>query len=108
MRPGHRNSILVTAAAFALLLMGLAPTGIGAQTSSRAPRTADSKPNLNGIWQVLNEAEWDIEGHSAAPGRVLALGAEDAVVPGLGVVEGGPLPYLPQSAYQSKYRARRE
>src|SRR5205814_2797533 len=68
----------------------------------RAPRTSDGKPNLNGIWQAINEANWDIEGHSAAPGRVLALGAEDAVVPGLGIVEGGPLPYLPAAAAKKK------
>src|ERR1051326_4316896 len=68
----------------------------------RAPRVADGKPNLNGIWQALNEADWDIEGHSAAPGRVTALGAEDAVVPGLGVVDGGPLPYLPAAAAKKK------
>src|SRR5213075_2574437 len=49
-----------------------------------------------------NEANLDIEGHSAAPGRVLALGAEDAVVPGLGIVEGGPLPYLPAAAAKKK------
>src|SRR5438445_702560 len=76
--------------------------GAGQAPAYRAPRTADSKPNLNGIWQALNEANWDIEGHSAAPGRVLALGAEDAVVPGLGIVEGGPLPYLPAQAAKKK------
>ena len=61
----------------------------------RAPRTADGKPNLNGIWQALNEANWDIEGHSAAPPPVSALGAIGATPPGLGVVEGGDLPYQP-------------
>jgi hypothetical protein len=68
----------------------------------RAPRGLDGKANLNGIWQALNEADWDIEGHSSAPGRVTALGAEDAVVPGLGIVEGGPLPYLPAAAAKKK------
>ncbi len=34
----------------------------------RAPRTKDNKPDLNGIWQAVNEANWDIEGHGAAPG----------------------------------------
>src|SRR5262245_31265267 len=68
----------------------------------RAPRGPDGKANLNGIWQALNEADWDIEGHSAAPGRVTALGAEDAVVPGIGIVEGGPLPYLPAAAAKKK------
>ena len=74
----------------------------GQATPYRAPRGPDGKPNLNGIWQALNEADWDIEGHSAGPGRVMALGAEDAVIPGLGVVEGGPLPYLPAAAAKKK------
>jgi hypothetical protein len=34
----------------------------------RAPRTADGKPELNGIWQALNTADWDLEGHAAAMG----------------------------------------
>src|SRR5580765_678240 len=99
MRIGVRRPMLVAAAAAAVALSVL--TG-DAQAPYRAPRTADGKANLNGIWQALNEAEWDIEGHSAAPGRVLALGTEDAVVPGLGVVEGGPLPYLPAAAAKKK------
>jgi len=76
-------------------------TAVQAQ-SYRAPRMADGKPNLNGVWQALNEAYWDIENHAAAPGRVLALGAADAVVPGLGVVEGGPIPYLPEALAKKK------
>jgi len=77
------------------------PAPAAAQTY-RAPRTADGKPNLNGIWQALNEAYWDVEGHAAAPGRVLALGAADAVPPGVGVVEGGGIPYLPEAAAKKK------
>ena len=41
----------------------------------KAPRTADGKPNLNGIWQAMNTANWDVEGHSAQAGQVVALGA---------------------------------
>jgi hypothetical protein len=78
------------------------PAQPSAGQAPSAPRTADGKVNLNGIWQAMNEANWDIEGHSAGPGRVLALGAEDAEVPGLGVVEGGPLPYLPAAAAKKK------
>src|ERR1700694_6167407 len=73
----------------------------------RAPRTSDGKPDLNGIWQALNEANYDLEGHMARPAMalrpgphgpvpaaaVLALGEVGAVPPGVGVVEGGQIPY---------------
>jgi hypothetical protein len=68
----------------------------------RAPRTADGKPNLNGIWQALNTADWDLQGHAAAKGPVPSLGAVFAVPPGLGVVEGDEIPYLPAAAAKRK------
>jgi len=37
---------------------------------------------LNGVWQALNEANWDLEAHAAGFGRVVALGAADAIPPG--------------------------
>jgi hypothetical protein len=74
-----------------------------AQTPAyKAPRTAGGKPDLNGIWQVLNTANWDIQGHPAAAGPLPQLGAIGAVPAGLGVVEGGDLPYLPEAAAKKK------
>src|SRR5258706_6124238 len=96
----RRYLAVLVAAALAAVSGGL--LAAGQAPAYRAPRTADGKANLNGIWQAITEANWDIEGHSAAPGRVMALGAEDAVVPGLGIVEGGPLPYLPAAAATKK------
>jgi hypothetical protein len=61
----------------------------------RAPRTPDGKPNLNGIWQTMNTANWNIEAHPASVSPVRELGAAGAVPAGLGVVEGGEIPYLP-------------
>ena len=68
----------------------------------RAPRTPDGHPNLNGIWQAMNTAHWDIEAHSAGPSAVRDLGAAGAVPAGLGVVEGGELPYRPDAVAKKK------
>jgi hypothetical protein len=100
MYKGLGRSILAAAATAIVLTLSHTPTA--GQAPYRAPRTPDGKPNFNGIWQAVNEAYWDIEGHSAGPGRVLALGAADAIVPGLGIVVGGPLPYLPEAAAKKK------
>ena len=39
------------------------------------PRTADGTPDLNGIWQAVNTANWDLQAHAASQGPVVALGA---------------------------------
>jgi hypothetical protein len=58
------------------------------------PRTSDGKPDLSGIWQALSEANWNLEPHLAAQGPLETLGAIGAVAPGIGVVDGGKIPYL--------------
>jgi hypothetical protein len=73
-----------------------------ADPAYKARRTADGKPDLNGIWQALGTAHWDIEGHAARSGTVAALGAVGAVPAGLGVVEGGEIPYQPWAAEKKK------
>ena len=59
------------------------------------PRAADGHPDLSGVWQTLNTAHWNIEPHVSAYPVVIELGAQFAVPPGQGVVEGGAIPYLP-------------
>src|SRR5213592_4993465 len=94
-------SVFVAVSAAVTALSAQAPAAGQAQ-GYRAPRTADGRPNLNGIWQAVNEANWDLLPHSANFGRVVALGAEDAVPPGIGWVEGGEIPYLPAAAAKKK------
>jgi hypothetical protein len=101
------------AAAAALVWVAAAPVS-GQQTPAyRAPRAADGHPDLSGIWQALNEANYDIEMHMARPALqtrpgpygpvpappVLALGAVASVPPGMGVVQG-ELPYTPEALAQ--------
>lgn len=77
-------------------------SAVGQITSYRAPRTAEGKPNLNGIWQALNSANWDLQGHAAGKGPVPSLGAVFSIPPDLGVVEGDEIPYLPSAAAKKK------
>ena len=68
----------------------------------KPPRLKDGKPDLNGIWEALNTANWDLEDHAAQAGPLYQLGAAYSVPPGIGVVEGGTIPYLPNSIKQKK------
>jgi len=72
------------------LLFALVP--VLAWSQAALPRTADGKPNLSGIWQVMTTADWDIQDHQARP---------DAPA-GLGVVEGGEIPYQPWALAKKK------
>ena len=67
----------------------------GQAASDRIPRL-QGKPNLNGIWQTMNEANWDVQAHQARPGPAQygALFSEPA---GIGVVEGNEIPYTPEA-----------
>src|SRR5262245_20406225 len=67
----------------------------------KAPRTADGKPNLNGIWQAVNTANWDIQDHPARQGPV-QFGALFSAPAGSGVVEGDTIPYQPWAAMRKK------
>ena len=64
----------------------------GQSAAYNGPRTLDGRPDLNGIWQVLGTAAWDLEAHSA----------EEGVPAGQSVVEGGDIPYQPWAAAKKK------
>jgi hypothetical protein len=87
-----------------LLLLVVGAAVLGAQTPApyRAPRGPDGKPNLNGIWQAMNTANWNIEPHPSDFGPVDALGAAYAVPGGFGIVEGGTIPYKPEALEKRK------
>ena len=66
---------------------------------------AGGKPDFSGIWQALGTAHWDIEGQAARSGQVVALGAVGAIPAGLGVVEGGKIPYQEWAEKKKKENA---
>ncbi|MEY4095756.1 MAG: hypothetical protein RLZZ53_2955, partial [Acidobacteriota bacterium] len=86
--------------------------GTPAETQATRPARIAGKPNLNGIWQALNTANYNVLSHQAKaalafrPGPVvpvpaapvLAFGAVGAVPAGNGIVEGDEIPYLPEAA----------
>jgi hypothetical protein len=72
------------------------PATRAAGQAAAPARTSDGKPNLQGIWQVLNSAAWDIQDHQARLG----------VPAGQGIVDGNEIPYQP--AALAKKRANFE
>jgi hypothetical protein len=94
-----RTRVLASALAAAAFLA----TSALAQQTYKAPRTSDGTPNINGIWQAMNTADWDLRPHAASQGPLLSLGAEFSLPPGPGVIDGdGTIPYLPAAAEQQK------
>lgn len=60
------------------------------------PARINGHPNLNGIWQAMNTANWNLEGHSAEGiDEWWATGALSGIPAGESVVVGGTIPYLP-------------
>lgn len=99
------------------LVLVAAMSAFAGQTSKQHKAGAQGKhPDLNGVWQAMNEADYDLEAHNARPAMavrqgpygpvpappVLALGAVGAVPPSMGVVEGGEIPYKPDALAQKK------
>src|SRR5262245_59836098 len=109
MRHWFRSSLFAAGGA-AIAIVSLSVSN--SQGQAQRPARIDGKPNLSGIWQALNEANWDVEGHAARSGMVMqpgamplamvpaapvvALGAVGSVPGSIGVVEGGKIPYRPE------------
>src|SRR5678815_756345 len=104
------SAMRVNLGALCLALVGaisFASSFSSVSSQSRVPNVPrlNGHPNLNGIWQTINTANWDIQAHSAKaalamrPGpvvpvpakEVVAFGAVGSVPEGLGVVDGNEL-----------------
>ncbi len=113
---GSRGAAAAAAIVVVFALTAMRPSG----QATRTARTIDGKPNLNGIWQVTNTANWDLLPHTVRPAvaqpgvyanhpvlaaPVVALGSAGLVPPGPGVVEGNEIPYKPEAAAQKRDNA---
>ena len=90
--------IVLALVAVAFQMMPITGAGQAPGGAYRPPRTPDGHPDLQGIWQAMNTAVWNIQDHSASLG----------VPAGQGVVEGNELPYLPSALAkrQENYKNR--
>jgi hypothetical protein len=106
MRNRFPGSVIAGAAVAAVALAAVFTLSVkstaGQASASGIPRTADGKPDFNGIWEAVNTANWDIQDHAAHQGPVTALGAAYSVPAGQGVVEGNELPYKPEALAKKK------
>ena len=103
-----KASVVAGVAAAAFAAGSLAPL-TGQSRAGGLPRL-NGKPDLNGLWQAVNSANWDIQAHTAkaalamrdgpvvpVPAKeVLAFGAVGSVPSGAGVVDGDEIPYTPE------------
>ena len=96
MKIRSRHARVLIAAITSITSLSLAVDIAVAQTPDyEAPRLIGTgNPDLNGVWQTLNTANWNIEPHAAGRAAFAELqGAIGAVPAGQGVVEGGEIPY---------------
>ncbi len=107
MRNWLRTSMMATGVA-AVVSLTVLPAVLRGQrpAAARIPRAADGKPNLNGIWQVMAGANWNIEDHGASAGPFFQEGAIGAIPAGQSVVEGGVIPYTPEALAKRNENAR--
>jgi len=88
----------------AALVVAAMPFAGNTQT---VPKRIGGHPNLNGLWQSMSTAYWNLEGHAAAPlDEFWRLGAIGAIPAGQSVVDGGDIPYTPAALAKRNENAR--
>ncbi len=97
----HLISRVIAGAAHLAALSLVAPAIFAQGGAGGFPRAWDGNPDLNGVWQAIGMAHWDIQDHSASAGPP-ETGAIGAVPPGFGVVVGNEIPYQPWALEQKQ------
>src|SRR5262245_6768783 len=80
-----------------VLVGAMLALAIAVQAFAAVPKV-NGKPNMNGIWQAMNSANWNLEAHSAQKiASQWQLGALFTIPAGKSVIVGGKIPYLPEA-----------
>jgi hypothetical protein len=95
--------VVVGAIVGIILTIAAAPRNLKA-TKEPTLAFVDGKPNLNGVWQAVGTADWNLEAHSAEAGYP-GLGTLGAIPPGYGVVDGDGIPYQPSALEKRRENA---
>jgi hypothetical protein len=76
---------------------GAAAPAQGRGAATPRPDRIAGRPNLNGIYQAINTANWNLEDHSASATAFWQLGAMFAIPAGQSVItdNNGAIPYTP-------------
>ena len=91
-----QSKVIFTAIVFAATLFAQQ------RAAYRAPRAPDGHADLNGIWQALGTANWDLQDHPSYGSPYFQTGSLGAVPAERGVVEGGEIPYKPETLAKKK------
>lgn len=93
-----RKSLFASVASLAVISLLGCTQEQTSESNRAAPVVSSDPPDLSGIWQTMNTASWNLEGHTASkmPATNI-LGALGGIPAGMSVVEGGEIPYLPES-----------
>jgi hypothetical protein len=93
------NRFVAAAALIGLASVVVAPQSAVAQPGGIGPDTINGHPNLSGVWQAMNTANWNLEAHSAeALDEFWQLGSLAAIPAGRSVVVEGTIPYTADGA----------
>ena len=96
-------TVLLSLGVYPLFGQQRAQAGQQFPAAYRAPRLADGHPDLNGIWQALVTANWDVQDHEAQAGPHPELSGAYAAGPaGQSIIEGGEIPYKPDALAKKK------
>jgi hypothetical protein len=95
------NRLAAVAAVIGLASVACAPASDEAEPAEMGGDRISGHPNMSGVWQAMNTANWNLEAHSAeAIDEFWQLGSLAAIPAGRSVVVEGQIPYRADATAQ--------